>query len=474
MGALLSNPGDFVAPKPFAWLLVIVLPFGLFFYLTWQGLRVDAAIMIAIVSITMVCWLFSLMADFIPALLALLLLMVFGLVPNDVALSGFSSNGFLIAFSIMGLGAAITTSGLANRYTLWLLKTIPANTFAYQSAIFFTGFLLNPVVPTITARAALVGPVLNSICDHLSDKDRREASDILYLSGLDGINILSPVFLTAAPANLMVFALLPVQEQAEYQFLSWMVSASLAGAVLLISYFLLSAFFLKGYCRMDIEKTEIERRWQALEKMNWSEWTTLFSTIILIICIATGSIHKISIPVISFFVICFLLVTGALPRREFVEKIDWAFLFFMASMTGFMAGVTYMGLDKELAATFLELKDFMRMDFGKFVLLLSGITLLVRLFIPLNPAILILSVAFLPMAAGAGISPWVVGFIILMMSETAFFGYQSPYILFFRNLTLGHVTYSEVKVRIFHGLMVLAKLAAIFLSIPFWQKTGVL
>lgn len=474
MAPILSKTALFVAPKPVVWLMAIVLPFALFFYLSRHGVSVDTAIIISIASVTLVCWIFSLMADFVPALLALLLLMVFGLVPNKVALSGFSSNGFLIAFSIMGLGAAITTSGLANRYTLWLLKTIPANTFAYQSAIFFTGFLLNPVVPTITARAVLVGPVLNNICDHLKQKDREQASDMLYLSGLDGINILSPIFLTAAPANLMVFALLPVQEQAQYQFVSWMVSASLAGATLLVSYFLISALFFKGYCRMDIEKAEIRRRWNALDKMNWSEWTALFATLILIICIVTSSMHQISIPVISFFVICSLLVTGALPKKEFVEKIDWPFLFFMAGMTGFMAGVTYMGLDRDLAARFSQFNDFMRMDFGRFVLLLSGITLLVRLFIPLNPAILILSVAFLPMAAEAGISPWAVGFIILMISETAFFGYQSPYILFFQNLTQGHVPYSEVKVRIFHGLMFLAKVAAILLSIPFWQKTGVL
>ena len=138
------------------------------------------------------------------------------------------------------------------------------------------------------------------------------------------------------------------------------------------------------------------------------------------------------------------MIIGALPRDVFIEKIEWAFLFLLASMIGFMASMNHMGLDKALVTRFDGLKEFMRLDFARFVLVLTGVTLVVRIFIPLNSAILILSAALLPLAAGAGISPWVVGFIILIMSETAFFGYQSPYILLFRNLTC--VPYSERKV----------------------------
>ncbi|MDD9303397.1 MAG: anion permease [Desulfobacter sp.] len=390
MASSLAKSNHLPADKPLVWLMVIAVPIFLYFYLTARGAATDTAILISIISVALISWMFSLMADFIPALLALLLLMLLGLVPTHVALSGFSSNGFLIAFSIMGLGAVITTSGLANRYTLWLLKIIPANTFAYQAAVFFTGFLLNPVVPTITARAALVGPILNNILDNLDPADQKKSSDMLYLSGLDGINLLSPIFLTAAPANLMVFALLPVQEQAGFQFLSWIFSAALAGLILLAAYFGLSAVYFGGHRRMKTDKAEIEKRWNGLEKMSWNEWAALLAIVLLTIGIATASLHRISIPLVAFALICFLLVAGVLPRKAFVEKIDWAFLFFMAGMIGFMAGVTHMGLDQALTAQFEGFKEFMRLDFGKFVLILSGITLVVRLVIPLNPAILIL------------------------------------------------------------------------------------
>jgi di/tricarboxylate transporter len=469
-----KNSQTLVADKPLVWLMAIIVPFALFFYLSHQGITRDIAIFLAIVSVTLISWMFSLTADFIPALLALLLLLLFGLVPNRVALSGFSSDGFLIAFSVMGLGAVISASGLARRYTLWLLKTIPAHTFAYQVAVFFTGFLLNPVVPTITARAVITAPILNNMVDQLDPATREKSSTLLYLSGLDGINLLSPVFLTAAPANLMVFGLLPAQEQHAFQFSYWFFAASIACVVLLVSYFLLTALFFKGYQRVRIDKKEITQKWNSLERMSGAEWAALFGILLLGIGIVTAPLHKISIPLVTFSIICFLLVMGALDRQTFIEKIDWAFLFLLAAMIGFMASMTHMGLDKMLVAKFDGLQAFIRLDFEKFVLILTGVTLVVRLFIPLNSAILILAAAFLPLASGAGISPWAVGFIILLMSETAFFGYQSPYILFFRNQVKDHVPYSEIKVQVFHGLLILVKLVAIYASIPFWRKIGVL
>ncbi len=463
-----------VADKPLVWVLAITLPFGLFFYLSHLGFARDTAIFLAIVSLTLVSWMFSLTADFIPALLALLLLLLFGLVPNDVALSGFSSNGFLIAFSVMGLGAVISASGLARRYTLWLLKTIPSNTFAFQVAIFFTGFLLNPVVPTITARAVMVAPIMNQMVGHLDPTAKKKSSTLLYLAGLDGINLLSPIFLTAAPANLMVFGLFQAQEQYTFQFTAWFMAASIAGAVLLGGYFILAALVFKGWQRVNIDNHDILSQWEDLSPMDGSEWAALIGIVLLALGIVAAPWHQIPIPLVTFTVICFLLVFGALDRNAFIEKIDWAFLCLLASMIGFMASMGHMGLDRALVDQFGGFGTFMRLDFEKFVLVLTGIILLVRVFIPLNSAILILAAAFLPLASGAGISPWVVGFIILIMAETAFFGYQSPYILFFRNQVKDHIHYSEPKVQVFHCLLVLVKLGAIYASIPFWRNIGVL
>lgn len=463
-----------IANKPLAWALAVAVPPAAYFVSLHLGASSRSAIFLAVVSVPLLLWTFSLMADFIPALIALLLLLIFDLAPPSVILSGFSSDTFLIAVSVMGLGAVITSSGLARRYTLWLLKTVPQNTFAYQAAIFATGFIFNPVVPMITGRAAIVGPVVNDLAGALDETSRREASTLLYLSGLDSINYLSPMFLTAAPANLMVFALLPSQEQQSYQFMFWLYAASVSAMVMLILYFAVAVFLFRPFRRAAIDRQAVEQAWRQQPPMSRREKAALFGIGLMALGVATNGLHRIPLAVVVFSVICSLLIVGALTRDGFVRDIDWAFLFLLASLIGILACMKYLSLDNRLSEHLFWLQHAMRQDFAWFVLLLTLTMLVVRLLIPLNSAILIFAAALIPLASGAGISPWVVGFVILIMAETAFFGYQSPYILFFRGLTRTQVSYSEKEVRLFHGVLVAVKLAAVYAAIPFWRAIGVL
>ncbi|GAB6041638.1 SLC13 family permease [Endothiovibrio diazotrophicus] len=469
-----ENHAERVAAKPWAWLLAIAAPAAIYAYLTTQGVNREIVLFSAIVAIVLVLWMFSLVADFIPGLLAVLLILLFGLAPSEIVLSGFSSPGFLLAFSIMGLGAVVTSSGLTYRYTLILLSKLPANTFAHQAALFLTGFVLNPVVPTITGRAVIICPVLNEVARSWDEPTRRRSSTLLYTAGIDGINYLSPLFLTAAPANFLVFGLLPAQEQQAYQFLFWAYAAAVAGLAMLLLYFVLTALFFRDYHRVSMSKERIREDLKKLGPLSGSEHAALLGIVLLTIGIATASIHKIPIPYLTFAVLCSLLYLGVLSRNDFIQRIDWAFLVLLAGLIGVLATMNHLGINQILIDHLGWLGDYMRNDFPLFVLLLSLTILAVRILIPLNSAILIFAAALIPIADGAGVTPWVVGFIILVMAETAFFGYQSPYILFFRAQTAPEVAYRERKVQLFHGVLVLAKLAAIYLSIPFWKEIGVL
>ncbi len=458
----------------FAWTLVIAIPGVIYAYLT--HLQVDHQIIIfsAVAASMLLLWIFSLLTDFVPALLGLLMLALFGLAPESVVLSGFSSSSFLLAFSIMGVSVAIVESGVTRRYTLILLKHLPANTVAHQLAVFMTGLLFTPTVPIISGRATIVGPVVNHIVAGWDEKTRRSSSTMLYTSGLDSIHYLSPWFLTAAPANLIVFALLPAQDQQTFQFLFWAFAASVTSVALLLFYFLCSAFFFRhAYRRVQLPHAAIEQEMKELGPISSTEWTTLFSILLLVVGIVAEPWHKIEIHYVAFSVLCLLLYFGTLKREDFIAKIDWAFLFLLASMIGILATMHHLNIESIIISKLSWLGVYMRQDFILFVLMLSVAILIIRLLIPLNQAIAILAITLLPIASNASISPWVVGFIILIISETAFFSYQSPYIFLFRNITR-EISWQERKVQQFHGLLFIFKLLAICISIPFWQRIGVL
>jgi TRAP-type C4-dicarboxylate transport system permease large subunit len=162
-----------------------------------------------------------------------------------------------------------------------------------------------------------------------------------------------------------------------------------------------------------------------------------------------------------------------LSRNDFIARIDWAFLFLLGSMIGIVATMNHLGIDRFIMGELSWLGEYMRQDFGLFVLALSTVFLLARLFIPLNQAIIVFAAALIPIASNAGISPWVVGFVLLILAETAFFPHQSPYIFLFDRLT-SEVDHDLRRVQLFHLLLIPFKIAAILIAIPFWHRIGVL
>ena len=456
------------------WTLILLAPWTIYAAIALTGGDRHMALFAAIAGTTLLMWMFSLFPDFIPALMAMVALLLFGLAPDDVVLSGFSSTAFLLSFSVLGLGVVMVESGLTRRYTLHLMSKLPANTLAHQLAVFFTGFLFTPTVPTIVGRAAIVGPVVDHIAEGWDERTRNRASTMLYTTGLDSIHLLAPWFLTAAPANLMVFALLPPQEQQTFDFMFWAYAASVTGGILLLSFFVLSAVFFRGaYVRVALSKQAIRAELVSLGPMSAKEWTALLGVTFLVLGIVAAPLHHIAIHHVAFAVLCFLLYLGGLTRNEFITKIDWAFLSLLASLIGILATMNHLHIDDYLMGRLAWLAVYMRQDFAAFTLALSAVVLAVRLFVPLNQAIVIFSAALIPIAARSGISPWIIGFIVLVIAETSFFPYQAPYIFLF-NKTTERVHHKERQVQVFHALLVLFKLAAIYLSIPFWREIGIL
>lgn len=464
-----------IAERPFGWFLAVAVPLFLYFWMQYQSdLNQNSIIFLAIISIPLIMWMFSLLPDFVPALFAVLLCLLFGLAPPEVALSGFSSNGFLLTFSVLGLGVVITSSGLTYRYTLLMLKWLPEHTVWYQFALFFTGVLFTPIVPSIAGRAAISAPILRNMTQGLDAKTKQRSAGMLYSGGLDGISFVSAIFLTSAPANLIIFGMLPQQEQQAFQFMYWLYAASLTGIIMLILYLVVSAIYFRAYHKVDVSKVEIKEKLKHMGDMSWREWWALAGIIVLAIGIMTASTHKIKIPFVAFTVFFVLLFLGVLTRDEFVRKIDWAFLFLLGCLIGVLATMNYLEIDKLLLLQLSTLGDYMRHDFHVFVFILSMTILIVRLFIPINSTILIFATALLPIASASGVSPWLIGFIILIMAETSFFNYQSPHILYFCSVGKGDLEFNEWSITVFKGLLVIVKLIAIYASIPFWLSIGVL
>ncbi len=214
------------------WLTTSIVPILVLLFGARLGLERSALIFLAIFSVTVSMWVFSLVDDYIPALFALVATLAMGLVPAPVILSGFASDGFMMALSTLALGAVVVSSGLSYRMMLSLLIRLPNNQFWHFTGLMLTGTVLTPIIPTVIGRMAMVSPFYSDMVDSLGLKRQGHAATKLAVACFGGISMFSAMVLTSKSVNFAVFGLLSPQQQDHFQWLTWFFAAIVAAVTL--------------------------------------------------------------------------------------------------------------------------------------------------------------------------------------------------------------------------------------------------
>ncbi|MBI1892329.1 MAG: anion permease [Burkholderiales bacterium] len=456
------------------WLLASVLPLLVLYRGNELGLERGALIFLAIFSATVVMWVFSLVDDYIPGLFALVATLVTGLVPAPVILSGFASDGFLMALSTLALGTVVVTSGLSYRMMLSLLIRLPNTQFWHFTGLMLTGTLLTPIIPTANGRVVLVAPFFSDMVDNLNLKRQGRAATKLAVACFGGASMFSAMILTSKSVNFAVFGLLPPQLQDHFQWLTWLLAGAVAAAVLILVNGIGAYFLFRNQELPHLPKERLAEQLRLLGKLKNREWAALIGAAFMLIGIVTSSIHKVQPPWLGFAMLFGLLLCGTLRKKELKEKVDWTFLLYLGGITGIVATFNYLGLDALLGSALPGLGAYMRTNFPLFILILFVVINVMRLAVPINATVVILAAVLLPLAEIHGVNAWVLGFIILMLSEIWFMPYQCSYYLQLQEMNRESPLYDEKSFLRFNALMNFARLAAVYASLPFWKMLGML
>lgn len=457
------------------WLLALVIP-ALTYYTLHDAIGKEnpaGLYFLAIGSAAIVMWVFQLLPEFVPALFALLAVILLGVSPPAVAMSGFASKGFVIALSIFGLSVVIRSSGLSYRILLWLLKVGPASKVWYNISLFITGLALTPVIPSTNGRVAIIAPLLKDLLQSIENGSVQEKKRIA-VTALAGVSMLSAVFLSSKSINFVVFGFLPTQEQARFQWLYWAYAGSVVGLAMLVFFIVIAVLFYRNREKVQISKSIIDIQLKVLGPLSRGEWAALFGLILLGVSVVTTAIHHIEVPWVAMAILFWLLMFGFLDRNEFRERIDWTFLVFLGALIGMVAVMRDVGMDEWLASQLGGLGRHMSDNFTLFVALLALTIFLIRQALPINATVVVLAAVLMPYASAVGVNPWLIGFLILFFSESFLFPYQASYYLLFTSSTQLATPASDSRVVWVNLSIFLAKLASVYVSMPFWRQLGIL
>jgi divalent anion:Na+ symporter, DASS family len=280
--------------------------------------------------------------------------------------------------------------------------------------------------------------------------------------------LFSAMLPTSKSANLTALTMLPVQLQAQYQGVFWLVAAAVAALTLTMMHFVCLRICFGRIQQSPLPKARLKQQHALLGPLGSSEKAVIAGFLFFVIGAGTSDWHRIAPAWIAGFLLAGLLLMGLITRKDFQQKIDWPFLFFLLGVEGLSQSITYLKLDVALIESIGKHADFIGGSVLMFVPMVLVVTLVLRLFLPIQAGMMVAAVMLIPIAEAQQINPWIAVFLTAMFSDIWFWRYQcSPYLQVTGN---GYGPYYDhPRFMVFNFLSNIARVIAVYLSIPYWS-----
>lgn len=454
------------------WLLATVVPLLVYGLGSAHGLGMQSCVFMAIFAAVITLWVFSLVDDFLPPLLALVYLLFAGIAPANVILSSFGSPTLLTLLGVFALASALTVSGLSNRLLLGMLLKMPDKPLWHQTTLLLYGLTLSLGTPSGNNRMALLLPVFQDMRQGLRLAEGGAAVSALFTATYGGAMLFSSALATSKSVTISVFGFLPLHLQDYYSGLFWLMGASLASIMLLALHLLASSWIFSEAQSGKVSRPMLSDRLRLLGPMTIAEKVTAGGFCLFFLGSLTTGVHHVSPAAIAGSVLVCFLVTGIMTKHDFQKNIDWPMIFFLIATDGLIRVMDDIGLSHQLASSIGGAHHFVQGSTVKFLLFSLLVVLALRLFLPIPAGMLLSALILMPIAQTEGINLWICIFSIAVFSDIWFFTYQNS--IYMIAAAAGVEKIIDTRKFMRHNMIMnLARVLVVFASLPLWQWMGI-
>jgi di/tricarboxylate transporter len=440
--------------------------------LAMAGFGTAIALFGSILVITVVLWAFRLLDEFVPPLIAVLISLFIGLAPPSEALGSFASPTLFTLLGVFALAAAINFSGLGERFGLLLLLKLPNQPFLQQLGLLTSGLLLSPFVSSSNSRTALLLPLCESTTQLLRLPLRGPAITAMVAATFGGASIFSPMLATSKSASIIGLSLLPLQVQETFLGLFWFKAAAVVILILLVCQVFLLKSLQGGVQATHLDRSSLSQQLSQMGPVTQEQALVMIALASYAIGLLTESWHHIDVAWISGLSLVLLLVSGALTKKRFREALDWPMIFFLIGNGCLVSIMNYVGFSQVLGDFINHFLGFTSSSIWLFLVACLLVTVLVRLFLPLNAGMLVAFVLLLPLATAQGLNPWICLFLCGVFSDIWFLPYQNS--AYLQVLSSCGDQFDQRSFLVSKQWLNVAAVLGSVLSVPWWSWLGLI
>ena len=435
------------------------------------GLDSTATKLLGLISATLIFWVFRALPDYGVALIFAMIVILTKLESAQTVMGGFASTTWFMTLGVLGLGAAITGSGLFYRLSLHLVRMFPLSYYWQIIATGIMGIVVMALIPQQTARTVITSQMLVNLSESLGYKTPSRASTGLFVASFLGLGQLGFLFLTGSTTSLIAWGLLPSDVRAQFTWGYWFLAALPPTLIVAAIVLVCTILIYRPESQPKISYTMVKTQLNILGPLSHKEWISFAVLCFTVTGWLTASSHGVDGAWIAIIAFAVLINTGILDWGMMRKGIDWELLIHMGVTLSIPTLLKQAKIDQWLvdviSPVILPFMDSPAWFFVVIALLTYALKLVFTSFL----AVVTLCVALLPLSIDVGMSPWIIAMIILIASEVWFFPYQVDWHMLAYSTTDGK-GFSYPLMLWINPIYALAYLIALVAAIPYWRYLG--
>lgn len=432
------------------------------------GLATPAMYALGIIFWAITCWIFDVAPDYVIALTMCTLWVLCKCLPFKTAFATFADSTWWLLLSALGMGLAVSKSGLLERISLWMVKIFPATFNGQVMGLISAGFIISPLIPSMTAKAALVAPISMGISDAMGYKRKSRGAAGLFGAMYLGFILTGPMFISASFVGYMVRGLLPPNIQTQFNWTMWFTAGIVwTGCVLVLTY--LSIRLLYTPDESHPQKTRYAKQANNPGPMQRDEKITVAVLTGALTLWITEGLHGINCTIIGIAGLLILLACRVFGRSDFRSGMGWDNMMFIGGIINLGIAIPALKIDEWISKAAGPFIAPILANLYLFIIVLCLAMYLIRfLLVSFTATTAIFTVLLTPFAMQAGINPWIIAFTVYVSTNIWFAFYQnSTFITAFYAVNGEMVTHRQMfPLAVAYSAI---SIIALLLSIPLWQ-----
>ena len=435
------------------------------------GLTHSAMVGLGIFLCAVVFWIFEVFADYVTAILMCSAWAGSRIVPFNIAFAQFSTDSFWLLVGALGLGVAVTKSGLLNRFSLVIMKLFPASFSGQTAGLVVAGNLIGPLIPSVTAKCAIAAPFARGVSVQMGYRQDSQGAAGLFGAMFIGFGVTGPAFLSSSFMCYTIKGLMPPAVQADLTWMVWAINALPWALVTASLGYLTIQLLYRPAEDSKLDQGYIDQQLAALGPMSTNEKIVAMVLGACLVLWMTEKLHGILAAVVALTAVSVLIGLRVFEREDFRSAIAWDAIVFIGCIINISSVFPALKIDKWLGMVAGPYLTPLVSNVWLFILVGSITIYLVRFFIvSMTATFTIFVVIVTPFAVAAGINPFVTAFIIFTAVNVFHMFYQNSTYLAGYYAAGGMVSHSKM-VRLSLAYMIIS-IIALAACVPVWHLTG--